>query len=216
MGKSQVPNYFALGIIVLLFYIAVLFIILAKFHLKEQKRELIRPEIEFKDGHKSIFVLCRNERIKDEIFYFFKNLDKTASVDKFGNDLTFNGLNGNDVLKYFASLSGVDLKKAEELTALLKIKLDNEVLSREDVLKIYVTVKAASDVNYVVFNDFFKMESRDFENSFRKLFEYIINSGKYIIYLSCEMMNPKKAFNDCTDVESFAVIPLEFEKITLR
>jgi len=218
-SQSQLPFTFWWGNGLMLFYIAVLFFRLYRATAKQLTHETKKPQIIFKKDENTLLVLCKNDQVKEDIFRFYKGQEKTAYLDKITVDFHFNGLQVKTVLKYFSRLAGVDQDKAVDYLSMLGITDLNAVnLSSDDILKIYASVKIASDATYIVFNDFFKMNSRQFEENFFKLLSYLEKNDKKLLYLSCEMPYPKDkdSLEKKINLKNFATFPMQFDKVTLR
>lgn len=218
LGQSHLPKGFLLGFGLTVFYITVLLFILSRIQLKEPKRKIEVPGIDFKEGQKSLFVLCENEQIKNEIFWFYESQGNAACIDKINLDVHFDGIRARTVMQYFCKLSGMDERQALENLKIMGVENLREIkqLSRELILKIYAAVKTAAACEYIVLNDFLKGVSRELERSFLDLLSSIESTGKKIIYLSTEMYNPVVSFNESLKVDNFGVLDLPLKKITLR
>jgi hypothetical protein len=89
-------------------------------------------------------------------------------------------------------LAGVSWEKAVDYLKILGINdLNSLKLIREEILEFYAVLKAAKDIEYIILNDFFKNESREFENVLFKFLGFLEVSEKKILYLSCDMYYPK-------------------------
>jgi len=221
-GESQLPKNFLLGIILNLIYIVVLMTIL---YIRQDKlvvlneKKSIELKIDYKKGN-SIFMLCRTELVKNSIFRSLKRKVHVACLDKLTVNFQFNNISVGTLLKYFSKLAKVDEESAKEYLKVLGITDINRKsnLSSEDILKLYAVIKIShEDVKEMIFNDFFKQRSREFESDFFKLLRILEASGKKVVYLSCEMFYPRYKANgklkEEFETESF---PIDYEKITLR
>jgi hypothetical protein len=217
-AKSQ-PGIFWLGIILTLFYILLLFMILFKILSKRFKTiEYKNPGIEFQEGQNSAFVLCKDKKLKDDIFRYYEQKEDAVCLEKINTtDLQFDGIDPEDTFNFFCEISGVDKEKAVENLTLLGITdLKKETHQHETTLKIYTAIKTAADREFIVLNDFLKKESRTFEEDFFELIVTLEEMGEKILYLSCEMYFPKISLNEKIHVENFTTLPLNFDEITLR
>jgi len=221
-GQSRLPASFLLGFgLTLLYIIAGLLFILYRDHakVKASLQETKKPQIIFKKDENTLLVLCKNEQVKGDIFRFYKGLENTVCLDRINANFHFNSLQVKTVLQYFSRLAGVNRDKAVDYLSMLGITDLNTVnLSSDDILKIYAAVKIAADSTYIVFNDSFKMNSRQFEESFFKLLSSLEKTGKKLLYLSCEMPYPKDkdSLEKKINLKNFATFPLQFDKVTLR
>lgn len=218
-SKSSLPNIFIPGIILILFYIGLLLFIsllcfLKKFSVPKGK-EPDQLQIEF-EGKNTAFMLCRNNKLKNEYFCFYRHQPRVTCIDKINTKDFKLGLRVSDMVKHFCNITGTNKEKAFDYLSRLNIKDFNTFkVSHEDILKIYFAVKAATDGDLIVINDFFKKEYLQFEEDFLKLLTYLVDNGKKIIYLSSEMYYPKVALNGKIIVD-FKTFPLDFKEVTLR
>ena len=217
-AQSQLPYTFWMGNGLMLLYIISLLVTLHKLHVNIAKDEkLKRPQIKFEKEQSSLFVLCENDTIKQEIFRFYERQHNTTCIDKIVTDSSFDDFLPNEILHYFCNLSNGDIKKAIEILTMVGIKdLNTLEISHENILKIYAAVKISADYRYIIFNDFFKKESRRLEEDFSTLLSHLKASGKRILYLSCEMYYPKESLNEKISIKNFGLLPLNFDKVTLR
>jgi hypothetical protein len=200
-----------------LFYLAVLLIVIYRLLVTEPKHEIKEPRLDVQDHEKALLVLCQNDRVKSDIFRFYRHQGNTSCLDKMAVDFKYGSTRADRVLTHFCRLADVDREKAAENLAVLKLRdLSKPNVSPEEVLKIYAAVKIAGDGDCVVFNDFFKMKSRQFEEAFAKLLDKLEASGKKVLYLSCEMPAPKASLAEKINLKNFAAFPLRFDKVTLR
>jgi len=216
-AQSQLPNGFIWGVVITLFYIALLCIVLYRIHGKAEKKDVKTPKVDF-DTRKTLFALCRDERIKADIFRFFKGQKNTVCIDKITVDFHFNGIRGNTVLEFLCGLARVKCEKAVE--NLTKVGINNFgglKLSDEEILKFYAVVKiSGEDRDCIILNDFFKNTTRQFEEDCLKLLGILEAERKKILYLSCEMYYPKESLKEKIKIENFNLFPLPFDKVTLR
>lgn len=226
-GKSHLPKSFLLGLILTVFYIAVLLVILYRMHSKVTKigeevqdKTLNPADVDF-NNENTLFGLCKNDQVKDNIFQYYRQQKNAACIDKINANIQhqLNGLNGikaNVVFKYLCLLAGVSMEKAVDYLKFLGIiDLTSLELTHEEILKFYAILKAAKDKEYIILNDFFKNESREFENVLFKFLVFLADSGKKILYLSTEMYYPKVALNGKIKID-FKTFPLDFKEVTLR
>jgi hypothetical protein len=216
-AKSHLPQGFLLGIGVTLVYIAVLFTILYQLHVKKPKTDIKTIKIDFKKGN-TLLVLCKDEQVKGTIFQFFRGQQDAACIDKVTVDFQFNGIRADDVLRFFCQLTGIKRKRVRELLSIVGITdLNRLKLSNEEILKFYTVLKVSAEgIRYVILNDFFKKESREFEQDFFHLLAALETSGFKILYLSCQMYYPKTSLDEDIALETFCLFPLPIDKVTLR
>jgi hypothetical protein len=216
-ARSHLPHGFLLGIGMTMLYIAVLFILLFRIHVRERKTDVKTVKVDFKKGN-TLLVLCKDEQIKQTIFRYFQNQEDVACIDKLTVDFQLNGIRVYDVLTFFCRLAGANKKKAIEDLSILGVRDLNKLrLSTEDLLKFYTAIKVSADnIGYVILNDFFKKESREFEQDFFNLLTLLESSGIKILYLSCQMYYPKSSLDEDITLETFCLFPLPINQVTLR
>jgi len=216
-AKSHLPENFSLGIGLRFCYIFVFLIILYKIHIKETKEAIKKAQIDFKEGQNSIFVLCKDNQIKNEIFRYYEQ-QNAICLDKINTkDFRFYGIGLEYMFNYFCSISGVDKEIASENLALLGITdLKRESHEHDTILKIYAAIKITADSEFIVLNDFLKKESRKLEENVFELLTNLEMEGKKIIYLSTEMYYTKVSMDKKIKVENTVTFPLFMDKITVR
>lgn len=217
-AESQLPGYFWWGIFLNFFYIAALLTVLGKIHSKKESRENIKiPKVDFKKGN-ILFALCKDEQVKRDILRYFQYKEGVACIDKIIMDFRFNGVRPDLVLKFLCRLAKTSEEKTAEYLSILGIgDLSKIKLKYEEILKFYSAVKLAKNsVEYVILDDFFKQESREFERDFFKLLNNLKAAGYKILYLSCEMYYPKNSLDEEITLDTFCLFPLPIDRVTLR
>jgi len=217
-GKSRLPNSFLLGLIMAVVYIAVLLVTIYRRQsrgIEGEKEKTVK--VDFKKGN-PLFALCKDDKIKSDIFRYYREKKTAACIDKITVDFHFNGVRADVVLKFLCHLAKAKEEKAIEYLSILGIKdLSTLKLEEEEILKFYAAVKIAkNDVELIVLDDFFKQKTREFETDFFKLLSTLDASGQKILYLSCNMYYPKKSLDEDIEVETFYLFPLPIDEITLR
>jgi hypothetical protein len=217
-GKSRLPKSFFLGMIMAVFYIAVLLVTLYRVQTKVIKEEKIKTvQVDFTKGN-PLFALCKEEKIKSDIFRYYRKHKTAVCIDKIAVDFHFNGVRADVVLNFLCRLAKAKKEKAIEYLSILGIEdMSTLKLEEEGILKFYAAVKIAkNDVEFIVLNDFFKQKTRDFETDFFKLLSTLESKGQKILYLSCNMYYPKKSLDEDIKLETFYLFPLPIDEITLR
>lgn len=216
-AKSYLPENYLLGIGLRLFYIVVFLVIFYRMNIKEIKEEIKKPQIDFKEDQNSVFVLCKDRKLKDDIFRYYEQ-QNAICIDKINTkDFRFDGINPEYMFNYFCRISGVDKQEAVKNLALLGITdLKGESHEHETILKIYAAVKTAADSEFIVLNDFLKRESKNLEEDVFELITALEKRGKKIIYLSTEMYYTKVSLDKKIKVENIITFPLFMDKITVR
>jgi hypothetical protein len=219
-GQSHLPQGFLLGLIMAVVYIAVLLVTLYRMQTKgiEEEEEKVKSVIvDFNKGN-PLFALCKNEKIKSDIFRYYQEQKTAACIDKITVDFHFNGVRADVVLKFLCHLAEAKEEKAIEYLSILGIKdLSTLKLEDEEILKFYAAVKIAKNgVEFIVLNDFFKQKTREFETDFFKLLSTLEASAEKILYLSCNMYYPKKSLDERMKIETFCLLPLPIDEVTLR
>jgi hypothetical protein len=216
-AKTHLPIGFLLGVGMTLFYIAVFLVILHQIHAREPKTGAKTPKVDF-NKRNALFALCKDDRVKSDIFQFFKGQKNTVCIDKITVDFQFNSIRANAVLKFLCGLARIKNEKAVENLAKVGINNLNTLrLSDEEILKFYAVVKIfGQGSDYIVLDDFFKNTTRRFEEDFHILLASLEAERKKILYLSCEMYYPKESLKGKINIENFNLFPLPFDKVTLR
>jgi hypothetical protein len=221
-AQSHLPYNFGLGIAVsVLFTIGLLFTAY-RLHLKSLRIEesgTIHFNVNFEEGKNTVFVLCKNEAIKNEIFNHHKQKD-AACIDKINPaDFKFNGIKPLDLFKHLAGIAGVNEKKARKNLEIMAVDINTAENSHETIRKIYAAVITAGDQGLIVINDFLKKTSRQFEANLITLFSSLLAAGKKIIYLSTEMYQTTNRFEDKIKIQEFGNFPIsdsDIKEISLR
>jgi hypothetical protein len=221
-AKSHLPFNFGLGVFLTPFYT----VLLLFFSFRTLKKRMKVPgptkayQIENEEGN-TLFVLCENVSIKQDIFNFYQN-QQAVCLEKINTgDFMFNGIKAHELFKHLCQVSGVDEKKALENLTHMGIKdLSGLPVCHEIILKIYAAVTTAADSELIVLDDFLKNESREFERDFFSLLLFLEKSGKKIIYLSCQMKHTANYFDNNIKfpamVNGFKAFPMDFNNTTVR
>ncbi|MGD2092726.1 MAG: hypothetical protein PVH61_41550 [Candidatus Aminicenantes bacterium] len=218
-SESQLPYFFWMGVFLTFLYFAVLLITLYRMQTKWIKEEKAKSVIvDFNKGN-PLFALCKNEKIKSDIFRYYQEQKTAACIDKITVDFHFNGVRADGVLKFLCQLAEAKEEKAIEYLSILGIEdLNTLKLGYEEILKFYAAVKIAQNgVEFIVLNDFFKQETREFEEDFFKMLSALVDtSAQKILYLSCNMYYPKKPLDESFKIDTFYLLPLPIDEVTLR
>jgi hypothetical protein len=217
-SESQLPYFFWMGVFLTFIYIAVLLFTLYRMQTKGIKVEKVKTvKVDFNKGNR-LFALCKNEKIKSDIFQYYQEQKTTACIDKITVDFHFNGVRADVVLKFLCKLAEAKEEKAIEYLSILGIKdLSTLKLEYEEILKFYAAVKIAKNgIEFIVLNDFFKQETREFEEDFFRLISTLEAFAQKILYLSCNMYYPKKPLDESFKIENFCLLPLPIDEVTLR
>jgi hypothetical protein len=159
-------------------------------HTKRIKKEQAKTvKIDFKKGN-SLFALCKDGKIKDDIFHYYQGQKNAACIDKIPVNFQFNGLPAHVVLDFLCALAGATKEQAVKYLEILGIEdLNTLKLNYEEILKFYAAVKIAKNgAETIILNDFFKKESREFEEDCFKLLATLEASEQKVLYLSCQMI----------------------------
>jgi hypothetical protein len=220
-GQSHLPPGFLLGLGFTLFYIAVLLVTLYRMQTsKRPEAEKVKSvKVDFDKGN-PLFALCKDRKIKTDIFRYYQAQKTAVCIDKITVDFQLNGVRGDVVLKFLCQLAQAKEQKAIEYLSILGIKdLSTLKVEVEQIPKLYAAVKIAqkNDIEFIVLNDFFRQETREFEEDFFKLLSTLLEPPtKKILYLSCNMYYPKKSLDEKMTIETFCLLPLPIDKVTLR
>jgi hypothetical protein len=221
-SKPKLPYNFGLGVFLTPFYTILLLLLtfsILKKMLKVPEAKTAYTIEQEKDN--PLFVLCKNESIKEDIFNFYQR-QKASYLEKINTlDFMFNGVKAMEILKHLCQVSGIDEQKALENIKQMGIKdLRALPVCHEIVLKIYAAVTTAADSEVVVINDLLKNEPRELEKDFFSLLLFLEKAGKKILYLSCQMKHPANAFEDSIkfpeSANGFTVFPLNVNKTSVR
>jgi hypothetical protein len=217
-GSSQLPNSFLLGLVLSILEIVILLFVLYRKHTKGIKKEQAKTvKIDFKKGN-SLFALCKDGKIKGDIFHYYQGQKNAVCIDKIPVNFQFNGLPAHVVLDFLCALSGANKEQAVKYLDILGIKdLNTLQLNYEEILKFYLVGKIAKNgIEYIILNDFFKKESREFEEDCFKLLAALEASEQKVLYLSCQMYYPKTSLDEDITLETFCLFTLPIDKVTLR
>ncbi len=216
-AKNWLPYGFVLGVGVTILHIIGAFFIAFMLYHKRIKRKIkgIDIDVDFKEKS-TVFVLCKNETIKEGIFNHYKNQDTTCLEKINPDDFRMNGIKPADLLEHLSRVARVDDKTAVENLNIMGVDIDTAENSHETILKIYAAVMAVADRQLIVINDFLKRESRQFETEVFRLLSHLEKAGKRIIYLSTEMYQPANGFDEQIRIDKYGVFPIELDGLTLR
>lgn len=220
-AESRLPAYFPLGLGMSLFYILAMLLLLNKSESRRQETgsEDKAPAIKFTEGRTTQFILCGNNRIKGELFNYYRRQPNACCIEKINADDCHLELGPVEMLKHFCKISGVNEEKAVQHFSLLNSDgLEKETTAHETLLKIYAVVKMSGEHEYIVLDNFFKNESRRFENAFLPLLTAMEKAGKKIIYLDCDYYYSRGGMeaNDKFTTETYMLFDLPLGKVTLR
>jgi hypothetical protein len=218
-SESRLPLYFPLGFGITLIYILSMLIFLNKSGRPGAGSEGKTPFINFAEGRTSQFILCGNDRIKDEFFRCFRQQPNTCCIEKINAVDCHLELGPKETLKHFCRISGVNEEKAAQNFSLLNSDgLEKETTAHETLIKIYAAVKMSGEHEYIVLDNFFKNESRRLENAFLPLLTAMEEVGKKIIYLDCDYYYSRGGMeaNDKFTTHTYMVFDLPLGMVTLR
>ncbi|NIM11045.1 MAG: hypothetical protein GTO45_03585 [Candidatus Aminicenantes bacterium] len=216
-SKGRLTHSFGLGVGFTILYIIGLLFNASRLYHKRMKRKIkgIDIDVDFKDKS-TVFVLCKNETIKEEIFNHYKNQDAVCLEKINPDDFRMNGIKPADLLEHLSRVAGVDEKRARENLEIMGVDIDTAENSHETILKIYAAVMVAADQQLIVINELFKKESRQFETDVFRLLSHLEKAGKRIIYLSTEMYQPANGFDEQIRIDKYGIFPIDFDGLTLR
>jgi hypothetical protein len=216
-AKSRLPYGSSIGVGLTFLYIIGLLFNASRLHHKRMKREIKGIDIDADFKEKStVFVLCKNETIKEGIFNHYKNQSAICLEKINPDDFRMNGIKPADLLEHLSRVAGIDEKTAAENLNIMGVDIDTAENSHETILKIYAAVMAAADGQLIVINDFLKKESRQFETEVFRLLSHLEKAGRRIIYLSTEMYQPANGFDEQIRIDKYGVFPIDLDGLTLR
>ncbi len=216
-GQSRLPAWFFGGLgLTGIYILALWFILYRRTAGKGRVMPVKTPQIDFNRGN-TLFALCKDNRVKDEIFRYFQGQPRTVCIDKIPVNFQFE-VGAGVVLDFLCRLAEAPKEKVLSYLKILGIEdLSTLKLEETEILKFYLAVKIAkNEPQYIVFKDFFAQESRELEEAVFKLLTLLEIPGLKILYLSCKMYSPKTSLDDDIKVETFCIFPLPFDKVTLR
>ncbi len=222
-GKSHLPFNFWLGVFLTPFYT----VLLLFFSIRILKKRMKIPEAKTaykieKEKDNTLFVHCKNETIKEDIFNFYQRQGACCLEKINTGDFMFNGVKAQEIFKHLCQVSGIDEQKALENLKQMGIKdLRGLPVCHEVIYKIYAAVTTAADSDLIVMNDFLKNESRELEKDFLRLLLFLEKAGKKVLYLSCQMWNTSTTFEDAilspvSVVNGFTSFPMNVNNISVR
>jgi hypothetical protein len=220
-SKPKLPHNFWLGVILTLFYsLAFLF---AAYRILKKRRKTPEPTQAYqveKEEDSTLFVLCENKSIKQDIYNYYQSQKVSICLEKINtNDFQFYGIKPHELLCHLCRVKGVDDNKAREYLVHMGIK-DLSVLPvcHDIILKIIAAVETAADFEVIVMDDFLKNESGEFESDFINLLLFLEKSGKKIIYLSTKIYQTQIRNNadDKIHVDKFKSLSINLNKISFR
>lgn len=219
-SRSYYAYHFLTGLLLLLAYITGLFLLNLKLHAAAFKHPAARePQIEYPKSNNALFVLCRDDEMKDELFRYYQNHPHAVCIRKIRTrDFRMKGIGPDTLMKHLCSISDVDLNRARvhlELTRIPQHQPQNSV-DHHTALKIYASVKTAASCRFVVFDNFLKGETRAFETDIFRLIQQLETDGKRVLFLGTEMYYPSESLEERISLENFGVFPIYPDKVTLR
>ncbi len=183
------------------------------------------PGYEFRKGN-TYFVLCKNDRCRDNLFRYYQADDRAIGIDKAAAEELRPGVGLAQMLTYFCKLSGVDEKKARENLQLLGIenlkppgrphRWRKEKTADEAIFKIYCAVTMTGEHEMVVVNDFLKGKSRELERQFLDLVNRLNQAGRIVVYLSSEIFLTSLPFEGNIKIDSYKSFRIDPQAVSLR
>lgn len=226
-GHCFLPQSFPIAIVVILFYTMILFTV-SYVVLKRRNRyipKIKKPGYEFRKGN-TYFVLCKNDRFRDNLFRSYQADENTIGIDKVKDEELNPGVGLEQMVNYFCTLSGVGEKKVRENLHLLG--LDNikapdgqyrwkrQKTADEVIYKIYCAVIMAGTHKIVVVNDFLKGKSREMERQFLDLVNRLNQEGKIVVYLSSEIFLTSLPFEGSIKINNYKSFRIDPQAVSLR
>ena len=215
-AQSKLPKTYGLGLVVLIFYIMSLFY----FTSSRLKRLLtsgavMNPKMILSAG-KSVFVLCKDQELKQNIADFYRQQGNVAVIEKIDPG-HFPNIKPGSLVKHLVSITGVDQESVMNYLSAMGVDTDDITDYPEMVKKLYISIMLASNPETVVFNENLKQESKPFEGHLKRVIKDLEKAGKQILYLSCEFYETASNLSGMIKIDSFKSYPItDIDKITLR
>jgi hypothetical protein len=221
------PQSFPIAIGLILLYTIILFTV-SYVVLKRRigfMPKIKKPGYEFRKGN-TYFVLCKNDRYRDNLFRYYQVDENTIGIDKAKVEELNPGVGLAQMVTYFCKLSGADEKKARENLQLLGVgdikakvprhRWEREKTGDEVVYKIYCAVTMAGTHKIVVVNDFLKGKSREMERQFLDLVTRLNQAGKIVVYLSSEIFLTLLPFEGNIKIDNYKSFRIDPQAVSLR
>jgi hypothetical protein len=184
-----------------------------------------KPGYEFRKGN-TYFVLCKNDRYRDNLFRYYQAVENTIGIDKARVEELDPGVGLAQMVTYFCTLSGADEKKARENLQLLGVgdikakvprhRWKREKIADEVIYKIYCAVTMAGTHKIVVVNDFLKGKSREMERQFLDLVTRLNQADKIVVYLSSEIFLTSLPFEGSIKIDNYKSFRIDPQAVSLR
>ncbi|UCH92731.1 MAG: ABC transporter permease [Candidatus Aminicenantes bacterium] len=186
-----------------------------------------KPMYQFRKGN-TYFVLCKNNRYRDNLFRCYQADANTVGIDNVKAEEVDPGVGLAQILTYFCKFSGVDEKKAMENLRLLGVEdikaktrrsrkqKEEEEIPDEVILKIYCAVTTAGTHEIVVVKDFLKGKSREMERLFLNLITRLNAAAKIVVYLSSEIFLTSLPFEGNIKIENYKSFKIDPQAVSLR
>jgi hypothetical protein len=226
-ARSFLPRSFPIALGLTLLY-TIIFFIVSYVILKRRTRfppGIKNPGYEFRKGN-TYFVLCKNQQCKDDLFRYYQAEENAIGIDKASAEELRPGVGLAQMLTYFCKLSGVEEKKARENLHLLGVENLNtpgqphrwrkEKTADEVIFKIYCAVTMAGEHKMVVVNDFLKGKSRELERQFLDLVNRLNQTGRIVLYLSCEIFLTSLPFEGSIKLDNHKSFRIDPQAVSLR
>ena len=221
------PQFFPIAIGLILMFTIILFSVS---HVVLKQRigfipEIKKPGYDFRKGN-TYFVLCKNDRYRDDLFRYYRAQPNTIGIDKVKAGELDPGVGLTQTVTYFCTLSGADEKKAKENLRLLGVgdikamaprrRWKREKTADELIYKIYCAVTMAGNDKMIVVNDFLKEKSRKLERQVLDLVTRLNQEGKIVVYLSSEIFLTSLPFEGSIKIDSYKSFRIDPQAVSLR
>jgi len=226
-AHSFLPHSFPIAIGLILMFTIILFSV-SYVVLKRRigfMPEIKKPGYDFRKGN-TYFVLCKNDRYRDDLFRCYQAEQNTIGIDKVNAEELDPGVGLAQMITYFCKLSGVDEKKARENLHLLGVgdikamaprqRWKKEKAANESIYKIYCAVTMAGTHKIIVVNDFLKEKSRELERQFLNLVTRLNQDGKIVVYLSSEIFLTSLPFEGSIKIDNYKSFRIDPQAVSLR
>ena len=226
-AHSYLPRCFPIATALILVYTITFFTVS---YVVLKRRTCFMPEIkipgyEFRKGN-TYFVLCKNDRCRDNLFRYYQADENTIAIDRVNAEELNPGVGLAQMFTYFCKFSGVDEKKAREYLQLLEAgdidakaprrRWKREKTPDEVMIKIYCAVMMAGTHKIIVVNDFLKGKSREMEHLFLELVNRLNLAGKIVVYLSSELFLTSLPFEGSIKIDHYKSFRIDPQAVSLR
>lgn len=224
---SFLPRSFPIALGLILLYTITLFTV--SYVVVKRRNSSIpgikNPGYEFRKGN-TYFVLCENDRCRDNLFRYYQADKEVIGIDKATAEELYAGVGLAQMLTYFCKFFAVDEKKARENLQILGVENLNppgqpqhwreKKTTDEVIYKIYCAVIMAGEHEIVVVNDFLKGKSLELERQFLDLANRLNQAGRIVVYLSSKIFLTSLPFEGSIKIDNYKSFRIDPQAVSLR